>query len=282
MSPASETRMDERTLRRAASSDRLKNRISINAKCQKVDFNEWIAGHLEGLAYGTGLELCCGTGAQTRLLLKRFPGERLFALDIAPDVVRGLAEEYAGLEKPHVRFLATDIDNAPEVLEGEGVTPGTLDLAFCSYGLYYSKDAALLLERLAGLLSPCGEVCIVGPFGANNTQLFGLLEAAGVRVEQPVRFSCGGFMTEVVLPHMAHRYERVDVRTMVNEIVWTSEADLMAYWKGSIFHDEAREQAVRALVREHFAANGTFVNEKHVMLARATGKKPDGTCAGKA
>ena len=255
---------------RAREASNLEGRIVLNQGGQATDLNAWIFERLPVPDRGRVLELCCGTGAQTRHFAQRV-GEsgRVVAVDVAEKALARLVEGLAPELRPRVRTVAAGLDDLAGVLAGEAA-PGGLDVAFCAYGLYYAADPVRVLGQLADVLAPDGVLGVCGPFGPNNGALFGLLREAGVALAPEVVRSSETFMAGEVFPWMARRFAAVQVHTLVNPVRWDSPDKVVGYWRNTTFFDESRLAVVEELVRRHFAEHGEFINAKWVMLLTAT------------
>lgn len=97
------------------------------------------------------LDLCCGNGALTRRVLKRFSGARVTAIDWDP---------------VHLEIARKTVPSEVEVVEADvtkpgwdaSIAPGSLDLVVTATALHWIDDEPLiaLYERLAVLIAPDG------------------------------------------------------------------------------------------------------------------------------
>jgi malonyl-ACP O-methyltransferase BioC len=109
--------------------------------------------------YKRVLEIGCGTGLLTRLLLRRISGmDELFLNDLVPDFACRLALECTE-RAPTVHFLPGDIETLP--------LPGCFDLIISSSALHWLDDLSGLLTKLAVCLKP-GGIIAFSLYGPNN------------------------------------------------------------------------------------------------------------------
>jgi ubiquinone/menaquinone biosynthesis C-methylase UbiE len=239
--------------------DFLENRILSNEKVQKKDLNKWIFENLDVTHHARDiLELCCGTGKQTELLLQIKSCESLTAIDASQDSIKFISEQ-SFYDAARMNLVQSDMDG---FLSGQGC----YDLIFCAYGLYYSRDANALLDELYAHLNPRGSLVIVGPYGSNNMQLFELLRSCGITIGELVLQSSSLFMANDVLQHGIKNYPDLNVRTMINPVCWDTKEDVMRYWKNSTFYDSDKEDLVEAKLERNFEEHEYFINEKHIMF----------------
>lgn len=251
---------------RATQSELLEQRIAENRLSQEVDLTKWIFERLSLNASDQVLELCCGTGGQTLEML-RIVGEdgRVYAIDISRDALQTLTTR-AGAEGRKLVTIEGNLEDVSGALTKCKLAQPAFDLVFCAYGLYYSKDPVKTLEELASWLKRNGRLAVVGPFGPNNGPLFKLLRASGVEIPEAVMFSSDRFMTQVVLPWSAVRFQTVRVHTMVNPVRWQSAERALNYWANTTFYSAEHRPEVERRLRDHFEGHADFVNEKWVMM----------------
>jgi glycosyltransferase involved in cell wall biosynthesis len=118
-------------------------------------FNRWVFDQFRGFVGDRVLEIGCGIGNFTELLLDR---ERLVAVDNDPLYVQILDRRFGHLE--NVRVVEMDVtDPEPyERLAGENI-----DTIICLNVIEHIGDDAALLERLYRLLRPGGHAIILVP-----------------------------------------------------------------------------------------------------------------------
>lgn len=104
------------------------------------------------------LELGCGPGNVTKYLVKRFPDNRIIAVDLAPKMI-----EIAQKQLPEVDFRIMDVRNISSI-------PEKFDAILCSFCLpFLSKsDAEKLISDCAGLLISGGVLYISTMEGDEN------------------------------------------------------------------------------------------------------------------
>lgn len=98
------------------------------------------------------LDVGCGTGLFTELLLEAFPGAHALALDLAPGMIE---EARRRLDGRRVSFAVADVE--------AGVPAGPFELVASSMALQWTLDPAAVLRDAAGRLAPGGLLAVAVP-----------------------------------------------------------------------------------------------------------------------
>lgn len=259
---------DKTTKQCSTRAECLEGRIQENIAAQQTDFNAWIFNQIKVCPGSHVLELCCGTGAQTLYFLRRVGNTgRVVAIDISNEALDILRSKVSQKEQASLSLIKSDLDQLDQSLVTNGIPPHPyFDIIFCSYGLYYSKDAKKVLSKLTPWLKPGGSLIIVGPFGPNNEPLFGLLTASGVVISDYIRYTSQDFMNDVVVPFGTLNFNTITIKTLVNKIFWRSKDHVLAYWMNSTFYDNKKNNRVCERLNKHFETEKVLINEKWIML----------------
>lgn len=267
------TKAPEELGRRAQSAECLDQRVVLNSQAQQVDLNEWLFDRADNPRAASILELCAGTGNQTKRLVECVgDGDALVALDASAEALKRLTANVPEARRDRVRTVAAKLEAIDEALTG--MSAPAFDWIFVAYGLYYTQDFAGTFDAMLRWLKPGGRLTVVGPFGPNNAPLFETLERGGVTLDPYVRYTSERFMTDTLIPAAGVAFEELAVRTLVNPVIWNGADDVMKYWESSTFFDASRRQAVADLVAAHVKTHGSFVNEKWIMRVDATRRRP--------
>jgi trans-aconitate 2-methyltransferase len=101
------------------------------------------------------VDLGCGPGNSTELLIERFPGAEVIGVNSSPDMLRQARERL-----PHCRFVEADLSTwTPE--------PGT-DLLFGNAVFHWVPDHPNVLKRLLEALGSGGVLAVQMPDNANQ------------------------------------------------------------------------------------------------------------------
>lgn len=100
------------------------------------------------------IDLGCGPGNSTELLVRRFPGAHVVGIDNSPPML-----DSAAARLPQTHFELADI-SAWEPAAAAGCTP---DLIFANAALQWVPDHAQLIPRLFAALAPGGVLAIQMP-----------------------------------------------------------------------------------------------------------------------
>lgn len=244
-------------------------RIDNNKSAIKFDFNAWVFSQFSVPQGENILELCCGTGAQTKYLT-RLSGNNstVYILDASVDALNMTTSicENADAKIIPIHGQLDDLSNLiPKNIE--------FSLIFCSYGFYYSKNQKKLFKTIKNQLSKNGLLVIVGPYNKNNNELFSLLKQNGVLIEKSVLSSSCTFMTRTVLPYMINNFRNIVVNTAENPIEWKSVKEVLSYWENTTFYDSSKRNKIENELTAFFNTENIFINTKHIMCVIASNKK---------
>jgi ubiquinone/menaquinone biosynthesis C-methylase UbiE len=176
---------------------------------------EAVAAHLAaGAPFGSGLDLCCGTGAGMRML-HPLCRDRVVGLDVSRGMLetgrRSLADLSGGAPLGWVRGNALDLPLG-----------AAFDVAVClgACGHFVRRDEALFLRQVRGVLRPGGRFVMVTSHGPSvRSRRFWLAQGfnAAMRVRNVlVSPPFVMYYLTFLLPQVRHELERqgfaVDVR----------------------------------------------------------------------
>lgn len=144
------------------SSNKLKNRISLNKKFQKFDFINWQKTKYSTIINKFNLkkdnlkilDLGCGTGPQIKLFLKILKKPKIIAVDLSKD---SLLTAKKNIKSGQIKYINKDIDyfikdKVPE-----------FDIIHSSYAFYYSKNPKKLIQDCFEKLNKGGCIIISCP-----------------------------------------------------------------------------------------------------------------------
>lgn len=215
----------------AVGTEALQTRIRSQSN-QKIDINTWIGDNLVIDKKNRVLELCCGTGAQTKIFSQRISGGEIICTDLNQD---SLEVNKANVGNADIKYVAANLDQLANHLSGK------FDLIFCAYGFYYSAHPYSLLHQLYDFLGENGRFVLVGPVLGNNTQLYGLLEKIGIKISATVTESSETFMLDMQREFLAI-FENIKFLRIKNTIPFGTAQSLFEYWKKTTFFEEGFEQ----------------------------------------
>jgi len=256
-------------MQRAKDATNLDGRIKAN-KAQTTNLNEWVFKNIEVYKGEKILELCCGTGSQTEYLTKiAGPKGRIYALDISSQALNQLSNKLSPNYGEWVTTVKSDIDKFQDNLTKIGIKAPHFDLIFCSYGLYYSESIQKTLNKIASWIKPDGRFVVIGPFGPNNGPLYNHLGKSKVIIDDYIMHTSSYFMTKELLPWITEKFKTVNIKTLVNPVIWETSEMFLSYWKNTTFFDKTKLKLVEKSIIEFFKSNKKFVNEKWVMMIEA-------------
>jgi len=249
----------------ATSSDALLARIQGNSS-QTLDFVGWIFDGLIIHDNSNIVEFCCGTGKQTLEFVKRYaPSSNIYAFDIEQSSIDHLESQIEESLKKNTTCRCLDFNNFKKVKEN---LPESIDVFFCSYGLYYNNHALEFLTLIKSRLTENGQIIIVGPYGKNNGELYDLLNECDVTIDEHILYTSQRFMIEII-DWMTDHFKDMEIKTERNFIAWDSADKVFSYWKNSTFYNADLQDTVKKRLDKHFKLHTEFINSKFIMKAKA-------------
>ena len=259
----------DKIIKRATDDDLLDERINKNIKSQRVDLVKWIFDRIEIIPGSYILELCCGTGNQTLKLLELVDTNgKVVAIDISDRAIEKLKNKVPDNIKDRLVTVVGSIDNLKEALQITKCNINRFDMIFCAYGLYYSKAPEKVLKNMFDLLKDDGKIVVIGPFGPNNKQLFDFLEMCGVKIPDYVLYTSRDFMEKIIIPFATRNFQKINIYTLVNQVIWKNQKDIIKYWENSTFFDESKKEKVIKNLKNHFKKHDEFINDKWIMIVK--------------
>jgi len=119
-----------------------------------------------GTRYPSGsrvIEVGCGVGAQTVILLENSPGAEFTCVDVSAESLAAAKARVRTLGFPNVAFRRADIYDLPYL-------PGSYDHAFVCFLLEHLPDPVLALEKIRDVVRPGGTVTAIE--GDHGSALF--------------------------------------------------------------------------------------------------------------
>lgn len=101
------------------------------------------------------VDVGCGPGNSTELLVERFPTAHILGIDTSPDMIAAAQERLPATDFPTVRFCPGDAAHFVPVRPA--------DLIFCNAVLQWVPNHTAVLQRLLGLLAPGGVLAVQMP-----------------------------------------------------------------------------------------------------------------------
>ncbi|RMG69530.1 MAG: class I SAM-dependent methyltransferase [Bacteroidetes bacterium] len=243
-----------------SSAGMLQARLKANSRATR-DFDEWCLRQLPELPMPARvLDLGCGTGKQISLFAPLLsPGSELIGIDLSAEALDSLKANYTAAAS--LRLIAGDFDQEAAF---EGITPGSLDLVYGSYALYYTKDLPALVRRVHELLKPGGVFWVVCPYSGTNDEFLRILRPLH-EVEDFMDYVFDRFHQEVIALGEAQGFKSLKPSLLRNQIRFPSAGAFMTYLSNSLFYRPGHDEAITAAVQQVVDQEGVFAVSKNVL-----------------
>jgi trans-aconitate 2-methyltransferase len=201
----------------------------------------------------TVVDLGCGPGNSTAILVDRFPGAQIIGLDSSPDMLRQARERL-----PDCSFIEADLVQWTP-------TQGT-DLLFANAVFQWVPDHAAVLHRLALALPAGGVLAVQMPDNTSEPALVLMQETAdqGPWAGNPTLATAG----RTDLPRPEHYYDllkplcaRVEIWHTIYNHVMPDHAGVVEWFKGSALRPYL--SALDGRMRDDFLAAYTARIARH-------------------
>jgi ubiquinone/menaquinone biosynthesis C-methylase UbiE len=252
-------------MQKAVLGSNLIGRLSANQRYASKDFNSWSKELVDKIKFGSVLDLCCGTGNQLVLYARKAGVRKIVGVDLSREAL-GVAKNRLQEINPTAE-ISLKKNSMEKIFSAPGIKDNGFDLISCFYGLYYSRDVNKTLEEMIDHVPNGGHILIVGPHGANNSNLFGLLEKH-FKLPDLVKSSSSTFMEQEVVPVLKRQFS-VKTEYFLNRIRYPDAKSLFEYWRASTFFSPSHEDAVLNDIKLYFNKKRGFIVEKHVMALTA-------------
>ena len=244
-------------------------RIAAQARGQERDLNAWILELCRPAPGERVLDLGCGTGSQLVPLARAVgPEGRVIGVDASPEALRAAREaaDRAGLH--NVELIRCDLEEVPSA-----VPPGPYDLVHAAYAIYYAKDPAGLVARVARWLRPpAARIFLCGYDAGNNQELFDL-----VNRHLPAEARAPGIPAPFLDGEEADRafagFRRVTHHRLTNPVHFADAAAVMSYWRNYAQYRPGDDPEIEASLRQATAGGAAFVMTKRVLGLLAEGRR---------
>lgn len=234
-------------------------RAALNTTRTEHDLEAWIFGHLQLTGAMRIADLGCGTGKQLFALAERVsPDTELVGLDVSEAAVAEVNARAAREGRANVRALRAPLDDCPAALPA-----GRFDLILSTYAIYYARDVAALLERLAAVLAPRGTIFLCGPGAGTNREMIALVNELADAADQVP--DVAEFLDAEQLVALRRTYRSVTMAHLENAVTFTSPAEVMTWWSNHNMFRPAVEQHVERELERRFAVQPSFRMTKSVL-----------------
>ena len=228
----------------------LQKRVASHDKFGTRELNDWIFENLKFSPNDHALDLGCGFGKQSMLMLRE--GCNVVAVDASSESIDFLnktaTDEYLS-EK--LVTIKSEFDNLvlPDI---------EFDLAVSSYAFYYSIDYLKTLSLVHEKLKKGGALFICGPAYKNNQAMKVLLKKAGVVFGE----GSAPFMEDEGPVLFKQVFGNVQKTYFENEVVFPNADEVWKYWSSHNMFDVNIEKSFKENIESHFNASDSFVTTK--------------------
>jgi len=228
----------------------LQKRVASHDKFGTRELNDWIFENLKFCPDDNALDLGCGFGKQSMLMLRQ--GCNVVAVDASSQSIDLLTRK-AMDEDLSDRLLTINCEFDALVLPDI-----EFDFAVSSYAFYYSKDYLRTLSLIHKKLKKGGALFICGPAYKNNQAMKALLKKAGVVFGE----GSAPFMEDEGPVLFKQVFGNVQKTYFENEIVFPNAEEVWKYWSSHNMFDVNVEKSFKENIELHFNESDSFITTK--------------------
>jgi SAM-dependent methyltransferase len=241
------------------STSKLEARLSANRNATR-DFDEWCVRQFPELPIPARiLDLGAGTGKQVNLfgpLLS--PRSEIFALDMEGGSLEILADSYGGSAR------LTTIEGSFDQLDSlDQLTPGSFDLIYSAYSLYYTRDLNRVFASVERLLKSGGVLWVIAPYSGTNREFLEILRPL-YDVDPFMDYVFDGFHRDVVAAAEVNGFSTFRPALLRNQVRFPDADAFMGYLTNSLFWAEGHDDEIREAVARRCVEDGDFAVTKNV------------------
>ncbi|MDX1909116.1 MAG: methyltransferase domain-containing protein [Bacteroidia bacterium] len=243
-----------------SSAGMLQARLAANAAASR-DFDEWCFRQLPELPLPARvLDLGCGNGKQLVLFSRVFsPACHFTGLDRSAELLAQARQRYQA--PPHLTLIEGSFDTLEAY---PALEPGTFDLIYASYALYYTQDLTKVLRDVYTLLKPGGVLWVIAPYTGTNAEFLRIIRPLH-EVEPFMDYVFDRFHQEVVAQGQSLGYRSLKPSLLRNTIPFGSGQAFMDYLSHSLFYRPGHDAAISAAVQAICDQEGVFKVSKNII-----------------
>ena len=217
------------------SSNKLKNRISLNKRYQKFDFISWQKKKYSNILKSFNLfksnlnilDLGCGTGIQVKLFLKLLKKPKIYAIDLSKE---SLNTAKKNINSTQVKYINKDID-----LFFKKSTP-KFDLIHSSYAFYYSRNPKKLIKKCFEKLNKGGCIIITCPDKKHG--MVELVDKVG-SVKKSILVTLQLYEKTLLKFYIENKKKIKKIfYKKINKISFKNFNDFLQFWMNTTYYDE--------------------------------------------
>ncbi len=225
--------------------DKLQIRIRAHKEFANFDVSTWIDEFCGRAARQNILDLACGSGNHLRMYARHAGAHgRVVGIDIETALVEDARKAHADLPEVDVRIGSMN-DPLP-------FPDGAFDLCISSFAIYYAANPRATLEEIRRVLSPGGQMVLIGPTLNNAREIYEYNERlTGVAIEQVTSILTDRLRQEI-LPIVRDLFTDVRDEVLNSFLTFPNGDEFIAYFESTMVYEETAKK--RGVTREQLHA----------------------------
>src|ERR1051325_1608444 len=231
--------------------DKLNIRIRAHKQFANFDIDEWIDAFLGRQPRRAILDLGCGNGNHLGMYLRHVgPNGTVTALDHEPTLVEAARRRYEGT--PNLDIRVGSMDNPLPFDDG------SFHLCLSNFAIYYVVDARRTLTQVKRVLSPGGELVLIGPTRNNAKEIYEFNARLTGQAIDPVTALRTDRLRQEILPVVREVFGTLSEEVINSYLTFPTKDDFIEYFTATIVYEEGAQKLGKteadmkaALDREH-------------------------------
>lgn len=237
--------------------DKLHVRIRAHKKFANFDINDWIDEFVARRPRQAIFDLGCGNGNHLGIYLKYVGNTGVVAgLDRERRLIDEARNTYPGVKNLDLRVGSMD-DPLPFADE-------TFDLCFSNFAIYNAKDSRRTLLELKRIMTPSGELVLIGPTIKNARELYVYNERLTGQAIDEITLIRTDRLRREVLPIVREVFASAHEEILNSFLTFPDSEEFLRYFQSTMLYEETAEK--RGVSREQMIA--AVPQEKNIVVSK--------------
>lgn len=237
--------------------DKLQVRIRAHKEFANFDVSDWMDGFLSQRARHHVFDLGCGNGNHLATYLRHVGAEgTVTGLDRAPALIDDAGAAHAG--HPNLELLVGSMDDSLPFDDA------SFDTCFSAFAIYNAADPRRTLEELRRVMTPGGELVLIGPTMNNARELYEYNERLTGQAIDEVTLIRTDRLRQEIEPIARDVFASVESELLESKLTFPDRQEFVRYFQATMLYEQIAEH--RDLSRDDLMA--ACAGERDLVLSK--------------